>query len=309
MPKWREGREHYLPRNLLSSGVEGVRRWRCAVGHDAHRDTDAQFGRTTVSRHLDGSSGGLTGEPFGRQIWTTSSPRPSTGGGDTEDDLNAILTKEFPITSTMSKLRDDDSDEKVPTGEGTGGASKPSDGIGNFLQNLLKPDRQAQQPKDELKSERAKGVDWNELIDVLSSGGRRPLAFDPSANPNSCDQLFRAQMISSYLDRSDGALPDDISYLLSNKSEGGRGDEVDNRPKSAMEAARRGIAFYSMLQTADGHFAGDYGGPHFLLPGLVVAWYVMGRPSVMISDSQRDLMLHYLMVHQQEDGGWVSERV
>jgi hypothetical protein len=111
-------------------------------------------------------------------------------------------------------------------------------------------------------------------------------------------------MISSYLEKSNGALPDDISYLLVNKPEG----DEKNLPKSAMEAAKRGIAFYSMLQTADGHFAGDYGGPHFLLPGLVVSWYVMGRPSVMISPSQQALMLHYLMVHQQEDGGWVSEK-
>ena len=243
-----------------------------------------------------------------------------TEGGVDEDDLDDALRMEFPHMSTRSweKLRDGNAfTEGAGSGEGGGGSSKSSDGIGTFLQNLLKPDRRAHIPTDEEQRGRSGGgggvIDRDGLIEVLSSGGRRPLAFDPSTNPNSSDQIFRAQMISSYLDRTDGKLPDDISYLhlpSNDKSTGDGGDDesdgCDNRPESAMEAARRGIAFYSMLQTPDGHFAGDYGGPHFLLPGLVVAWYVMGRPSVMISDSHRDLMMHYLMVHQQEDGGWVS---
>lgn len=36
---------------------------------------------------------------------------------------------------------------------------------------------------------------------------------------------------------------------------------------TAVEAARKGMEFYSRLQTEDGHWAGDYGGPLFLLPG------------------------------------------
>jgi hypothetical protein len=225
--------------------------------------------------------------------------QPLTRKGETEDDLEAMLMKEFPITP--AKMQNKES----YTAEGKSGQIKTEifnqpAVISSFLQNFLSPDKQPQskvQQSDQAKDDR------NKLIQVLSSGGRSPLAFDPSRNPNSCDQLFRAQMIASYLEKSKGALPDDISYLLVNKPEG---DADKNLPKSAMETARRGIAFYSMLQTSDGHFAGDYGGPHFLLPGLVVAWYVMGRPSEMISPSQQALMLHYLMVHQQEDGGWVS---
>jgi hypothetical protein len=34
-------------------------------------------------------------------------------------------------------------------------------------------------------------------------------------------------------------------------------------------ALKRAIRFYSTQQTHDGHFAGDYGGPMFLMPGLV----------------------------------------
>lgn len=37
--------------------------------------------------------------------------------------------------------------------------------------------------------------------------------------------------------------------------------------RSAVEAAFKGMSFYSHLQAEDGHWAGDYGGPLFLLPG------------------------------------------
>lgn len=36
---------------------------------------------------------------------------------------------------------------------------------------------------------------------------------------------------------------------------------------TAVEAALKGMSFYSHLQAEDGHWAGDYGGPLFLLPG------------------------------------------
>lgn len=36
---------------------------------------------------------------------------------------------------------------------------------------------------------------------------------------------------------------------------------------TVVEAAQKGMEFYSHLQAEDGHWAGDYGGPLFLLPG------------------------------------------
>ncbi len=34
------------------------------------------------------------------------------------------------------------------------------------------------------------------------------------------------------------------------------------------DALRKGIQFYTKLQTEDGHWGNDYGGPMFLMPGI-----------------------------------------
>ncbi len=39
--------------------------------------------------------------------------------------------------------------------------------------------------------------------------------------------------------------------------------------RTAVDAALKGMNFYSHLQAEDGHWAGDYGGPLFLLPGKI----------------------------------------
>ena len=38
---------------------------------------------------------------------------------------------------------------------------------------------------------------------------------------------------------------------------------------------RRALRFYSTLQTEDGFWPGDYGGPLFLLPGLVSSYFCL----------------------------------
>jgi squalene/oxidosqualene cyclase-like protein len=121
-------------------------------------------------------------------------------------------------------------------------------------------------------------------VQGMAWGGRQP-GFNPAVNPNSCDAPHRAQLIRE--------------YIASGKS------PPSNQPaKDLDEAIRKATHFYSMLQTSDGHFSGDYGGPHFLMPGLIVVWYVMGQPSLMLNPAQTALMKHYLIVHQQADGGW-----
>jgi len=72
-------------------------------------------------------------------------------------------------------------------------------------------------------------------------------------------------------------------------------------PKNSRQAARTAIKFYSKLQTEDGHWANDYGGPLFLLPGLVITLYCTG---VELSDEHKKEIIRYLTLHQRADGGW-----
>ncbi|XP_052530494.1 lanosterol synthase [Tympanuchus pallidicinctus] len=70
---------------------------------------------------------------------------------------------------------------------------------------------------------------------------------------------------------------------------------------TAREAARNGMRFYSTLQAEDGHWAGDYGGPLFLLPGLLIVCHTARIP---LPDGFRREMVRYLRSVQLPDGGW-----
>ncbi|EAS31167.3 squalene/oxidosqualene cyclase [Coccidioides immitis RS] len=74
------------------------------------------------------------------------------------------------------------------------------------------------------------------------------------------------------------------------------------RATSPVEAAENGLSFLSHLQLPPGNWACEYGGPMFLLPGLVVTWYVTGTsvPPQFATEIKR-----YLFARQHpKDGGW-----
>uniref|UniRef100_A0A7S2U1C0 Terpene cyclase/mutase family member n=1 Tax=Lotharella oceanica TaxID=641309 RepID=A0A7S2U1C0_9EUKA len=127
---------------------------------------------------------------------------------------------------------------------------------------------------------------WHFDQKKTTSGGKDTITHDCSVNPNTSDKIFRAQRIAQW------------------KARGGKVPEEKWVPKDAKDCARKGIAFYQMLQCDDGHWAGDYGGPHFLMPGMIVVWYVTGKDEDFLPASKRRAMRHYLTVHQQADGGW-----
>jgi len=104
--------------------------------------------------------------------------------------------------------------------------------------------------------------------------------FSAAENCNSGDKLFRSFMLR----RWKGAVPD-----------------TNSRPATAKEAASKGLGFYQMLQCEDGHWAGDYGGPMFLLPGLVISIYIT---KVDFAQCKKDAIITMLRNHQQVDGGW-----
>lgn len=49
---------------------------------------------------------------------------------------------------------------------------------------------------------------------------------------------------------------------------------------TARKGALNGVTFYAALQAEDGHWAGDYGGPLFLLPGRKVLLWLVGKTSL-----------------------------
>lgn len=69
-------------------------------------------------------------------------------------------------------------------------------------------------------------------------------------------------------------------------------------------ALREGVSFYQQLQQPDGHWPGDYGGPLFLMPGLVISCYVTGCLEDVLSPQHQAEMLRYLRNQQNRDGGY-----
>ena len=119
-----------------------------------------------------------------------------------------------------------------------------------------------------------------------TKAAKAPFGFNPSTNPNPEDEIWRAQRVAAW------------------KAKGGKVPDSTWAPKDTLDSCRKALAWYSVLQADDGHWAGDYGGPHFLLPGLIVVWYITGASDDFLSPDQRSAMAHYLRVHQQLDGGW-----
>ncbi|KAJ1554505.1 Lanosterol synthase (Oxidosqualene--lanosterol cyclase), partial [Cladochytrium tenue] len=69
-----------------------------------------------------------------------------------------------------------------------------------------------------------------------------------------------------------------------------------------LDAAANGYRFFEQLQTPDGHWAGEYGGPMFLIPGLCIANYITG---VAWGPGQRVELINYLRARANKvDGGW-----
>ena len=84
----------------------------------------------------------------------------------------------------------------------------------------------------------------------------------------------------------------------------GRVEGEGVRGEVLRRAMRAGIEYYRGIQDDDGHWASDYGGPMFLMPGLIIAARVMGKTEEIIGERRRVEMLRYLENHLNEDGGW-----
>nr|QEV81990.1 oxidosqualene cyclase [Scutellaria barbata] len=111
---------------------------------------------------------------------------------------------------------------------------------------------------------------------------------------HSCDLLMRIQFANE--DRGEmNSTP---------KEEDDDDEESSDEKRVVMNALRRAMRFYSTLQAEDGHWPGDYSGPLFLLPALVISLSVMEALDTILPKEHQKEMRRYLYNHQNEDGGW-----
>ncbi|KAF2858582.1 ERG7, lanosterol synthase [Piedraia hortae CBS 480.64] len=77
--------------------------------------------------------------------------------------------------------------------------------------------------------------------------------------------------------------------------------------QTPLESADNGLKFFSQLQLEPGNWACEYGGPMFLLPGLIITLYVTNMP---LSQPEQTEIIRYLFNMQNVgdkkggDGGW-----
>ncbi|KAK7432419.1 Lanosterol synthase (Oxidosqualene--lanosterol cyclase) [Neonectria magnoliae] len=73
-------------------------------------------------------------------------------------------------------------------------------------------------------------------------------------------------------------------------------------PENPLDAANNGLTFFEKLQMPSGHWGCEYGGPMFLLPGIVITWYATKTP---IPPAYATEIKNYLTARAHpEDGGW-----
>ncbi len=120
---------------------------------------------------------------------------------------------------------------------------------------------------------------WNSLEGkAVLTNMMQDFVFDKSKNPNSADEVYRSQKVTKTFQSS---FSDDST--------------------DAQKAFEKGVDFYIQLLSPDGHIPGDYGGPMFLLPGLIIVSYVTAQS---LPIPHQYLIKQYLFNTQNVDGGW-----
>ncbi len=109
-------------------------------------------------------------------------------------------------------------------------------------------------------------------------------AYDKKGQPHSADLPYRTSRLkqTGFSPREDGS-------------------STENLGERAKTAAKKGFHFYQGLQTDDGNWPGDYGGPLFLQPGMIIVSYLTKHP---IQEPHASLCKQYMLNMQNEDGGW-----
>uniref|UniRef100_A0A0G4HPQ4 Terpene cyclase/mutase family member n=1 Tax=Chromera velia CCMP2878 TaxID=1169474 RepID=A0A0G4HPQ4_9ALVE len=133
---------------------------------------------------------------------------------------------------------------------------------------------------------------------VVSDEPQKTGTFDPSVNPNPADIPLRSGLMAYNLVKKRALLEQSRQLAEKDGSSGGSPRVLPERVSASFSKATEYLA---LTQCDDGHWAGDYGGPHFLLPGLVITCHLIQHD---VGDVWKEAMRRYLINHQQKDGGW-----
>jgi cycloartenol synthase len=143
---------------------------------------------------------------------------------------------------------------------------------------------------------------------LTSERGRQLWSYDAAATPSAAEAAATSDARAAFTrDRRTRAHSSDLPLraLAAAGFDGNPTGGVIVPPPPGLdataEALHRGIAYYSTLQMGDGHWPGDYGGPMFLMPGLIIACRITG---VDLGEETHVEMLRYLRNHQNADGGF-----
>ncbi|KAF5445644.1 hypothetical protein F2P56_034683 [Juglans regia] len=151
------------------------------------------------------------------------------------------------------------------------------------------------------------------LVSVNNFIGREHWEFDPDAGtPEEHAEVERAR--EEYKkNRYKKKQSSDLLMRMQLRKENPRGampppvtvKETEEITEEAVTiTVRRALNNLSTLQSHDGHWPAEYGGPLFFLPPLVMALYITGDLSTVLSSHHRKEITRYLYNTQKEDGGW-----
>jgi cycloartenol synthase len=152
------------------------------------------------------------------------------------------------------------------------------------------------------------------LVSLNGNKGRQTWVFDPTAG--SPEERARVEDLRAHFTAnrhtqhhsSDELLRLQCADKIAKKSFSPPSTPLD--PKEPVTAERvkehllGALSYYECLQQDDGHFPGDYGGPMFLMPGLIITLYTCGVLDKVLSPEHQKEMVRYLQNHQNEDGGF-----
>ncbi|MCK5829733.1 MAG: terpene cyclase/mutase family protein [Methylococcales bacterium] len=152
-------------------------------------------------------------------------------------------------------------------------------------QLLIKNGRQIWAYKPSSKNPEDHLTNATSLSDEEIQQFTKDFSFDNQKNPNSGDEVFRHQIYNQNYKKFTNSPP------FTNDSE----------QQKVVDSLINGINYFSSLQNEEGFWSGDYGGPLFLLPGLLFASYITDSA---FPRPHQELMKIYLFNHQNLDGGW-----